>query len=385
MAGFAFNFKLPTEIEFGPGALKLLPEKIRSYTGGKVMLVTDPGVAATGILQKITNLLEAAGISFVVFDKVEPDPSTDTIGKIANIANSEQVELLVAIGGGSSIDASKGTGILLTNGGKLQDYAGVGKVKKRGIPLIAIPTTAGTGSEVTIFAVLSDVVNDLKFTVTSPLQAPVLALLDPELTLSLPPSLTAATGMDAMTHAVEAYTSLISQPISDVLALEAIRLIYRYLPEATNAGSSILARTEMLKAQLLAGVAFSNAFLGLSHAIASPLGGHYHIPHGVANAIMLPYVMKYNYAAAPEKYAQMAQAMGLALDGKDIYEDAYKAVTAIEKLVALCGLPTKLKHAGATEDKLDAVAKDALLSTMLKFNCRTATEKQIRQIVQEAF
>ncbi|MEW6276374.1 MAG: iron-containing alcohol dehydrogenase, partial [Bacillota bacterium] len=295
------------------------------------------------------------------------------------------VDLLVAVGGGSAIDAAKGVNVLLGNGGDLRDYAGINKVKKRGLPLIAVPTTAGTGSEVTIFAVISDVKQNLKFTITSPLQAPTLAILDPELTLSLPPMLTAATGMDAMTHAIEAYTSIISQPISDLLSLEAIRLIYRYLPEATYNGANLRARIEMLKAQLFAGIAFNSAFLGLSHAIASPLGAHLHIPHGVANAIMLPYVMKFNYIASPQKYAEIAEAMGLNLAGKDIYEDAYEAVTATERLVKMCNLPSKLRDVGAREEVLDIVADDALKSGMLKFNCRTASRDEIRKVLQDAF
>ncbi|GAB6179832.1 iron-containing alcohol dehydrogenase [Desulfotomaculum defluvii] len=380
-----FNFKLPTEIEFGVGSLQKLSERITAFQASKVMVVTDPGIAKAGILEKITKVLEQAQLNYVVFDQVESDPSTKTIAGISDLAKQEGVDLLVAVGGGSSIDAAKGTRVLLANGRKLLDYAGLNKVKNKGIPLIAIPTTAGTGSEVTIFAVLSELDQDLKFTIGSPYLAPDLALLDPELTLLLPPTMTAATGLDALTHAIEAFTSLANQPICDVLALEAIRIIYKYLPQATTNGSNLEARTEMLKAQLLAGAAFNNTNLGLSHAIASPLGGHFHIPHGVANAIMLSYVMKFNVPAAPEKYARVAEAMGVILCGKDIYEDAYEAPKAVAKLVELCGLPSKLRDAGATEEKLDDVARDALKSGMLKFNVRKASEKQIREILQDAF
>lgn len=380
-----FNFKLPTEIEFGPGSIKKLGEKVRGFNAQKSMIVTDQGIVNAGILEKVSEQLSRANLPYVVFDEVESDPSTKTIEKIASQAKEENVDILIAIGGGSPIDAAKGTSVLLGNEGKLQDYGGVNKVKNKGIPLIAIPTTAGTGSEVTIFAVLTDLDENLKFTVTSPLIAPSLALLDPELTLSLPPGMTGATGMDALTHAVEAYTSLINQPLSDVLALESIRLIYKYLPQAVSNGNNLEARTEMLKAQLMAGIAFNNAFLGLSHAIASPLGGHFHIPHGIANAIMLPYVMKFNVPAAPEKYAKIAETMGIDLKGKDIFENAYESAKAVERLVELCGLPNKLRDAGAKEENLDDVARDALKSGMLKFNVRKASEKQIREIVQEAF
>ncbi|SHF55004.1 alcohol dehydrogenase [Desulforamulus putei DSM 12395] len=385
MINKGFNFKLPTEIEFGPGSITKLPEKIASFNASKVMIVTDSGIVKAGILERIVNVLAKAEFSHAVFDQVESDPSTKTIEKIRDMAKQEEVDLLVAVGGGSSIDATKGARVLLANGGKLLEYAGLNKVKTKGIPLIAIPTTAGTGSEVTIFAVLTELDQNLKFTIASPCLAPDLAILDPELTLLLPPMMTAATGLDALTHAIEAYTSLASQPICDVLALESIELIYKYLPQATTNGSNLEARTQMLKAQLMAGVAFNNTNLGLSHAIASPLGGHFHIPHGIANAIMLPYVMNFNVPAAPEKYARIAEAMGITLLGKDIYEDAYEAPKAVEKLVELCGLPRKLRDAGAKEEKLDDVARDALKSGMLKFNIRKATEKQIRGILQEAF
>ena len=210
-------------------------------------------------------------------------------------------------------------------------------------------------------------------------------MLDPELTLTLPPKLTASTGLDAMTHAVEAYTSLISEPISDALALKAMSLLYKYLPRAVNNGSNIEARTNVMQASLMAGMSFNNAFLGLSHAIASPLGALFHVPHGTANAVMLSYVMKFNYMTAPEKYIDIAEAFGVEIKGNDIYEKAYCSVEAITKLVSLCGMPTTLREVGAKEEMLDQVAKDSLSSVQLKFNCRKASETQIREVVGEAF
>ena len=380
-----YTFGIPTQIEFGAGSIKKVPAIIERFSCKKVLIVTDQGVVKAGILKKITELFDQESIDYSIFDEVESDPNTRVIEKIYNIAKKKEIDIIVAIGGGSPMDASKGVSLLTGNQGRLQDYAGVNKVKKKGIPLIAIPTTAGTGSEVTIFAVLSDLEANTKFTVTSSLIAPDLALLDPELTLTLPPNMTAATGLDALTHAIEAYTSLISEPISDVMALEAMRLIYRYLPRAVNNGTDLQARTMMLQAELMAGMAFNNAFLGLSHAIASPLGALFHVPHGVANAVMLPYVMKFNYMAAPEKYIEIARAFGVKVAGNDIYEDAYKAVEAVEKLICLCGMPRKLREVGVKEELLDQVAKDSLLSVQLKFNCRKANEAQIREVVSEAY
>jgi len=382
---YQYTFATPTRIEFGAGTAKKLPGLIAQLACEKVMIVTDKGVVNAGILEKITQIIEGGNIQYSVFDKVEPDPSTRMIEEIYQKAKQEDADIIIAIGGGSPMDASKGACLLMKNEGRLQDYAGVDKVKVKGIPLIAIPTTAGTGSEVTIFAVLSDLEANTKFTITSSRIAPDVAVLDPELTLTLPPKITAATGLDALTHAIEAYTSLISEPISDVLALEAMRLIYRYLPKAVNNGTDLEARTMMMQAELMAGMAFNNAFLGLSHAIASPLGALFHIPHGVANAVMLPYVMKFNYSAAPEKYVQMALAFGIDLRGGDLYENAYSAVNAVKMLVHLCGMPKKLRDIGAKEELLDQVAKDALLSVQLRFNCRKATEAQIREIVGDAY
>jgi alcohol dehydrogenase len=381
----AYQYSNPTQIEFGPGSIQKLPAKFQALDGKNVMIVTDKGIVSAGILDKITTVLKNAGMDFAVFDDVKTDPSTDIVENIFTMFKEAESDCILAIGGGSPIDAAKGVSLLSKNPGKLQDYAGVGKVLFKGLPLIAVPTTAGTGSEVTIFAVLSDLAANVKFTITSLLIAPDVALLDPELTLTLPASITAATGLDAMTHAVEAHTSLISQPMTDALALEAMRLLYRYLPEAVNCGSSLPARTMVLQGALMAGVAFNNAFLGLSHAIASPLGAHFHVPHGMANAVMLPYVMEYNYIAAPEKYAAISRAMGVCITDGDIYENAYKAVETMKKFVKLCGLPCHLRDVGAHEETLDQVAEDAMLSVQLRFNCRSTTPKQIRDILAQAF
>ncbi len=380
-----YQYNNPTQIEFGPGAIRKIPDKLKALGGSRLMIVTDKGVSGAGILDKITAPLNGAGIPFEVFDRVLPDPSTEVIEEIFSMIRADCSDVILAVGGGSPIDAAKGASLLAGNPGRLQDYGGVGKVKHKGLPLIAVPTTAGTGSEVTVFAVLSDLAANLKFTVTSTLIAPDVAVLDPELTLTLPPGLTAATGLDAMTHAVEAYTSLISEPISDALALEAARLLYRWLPQAVNCGSSIEARAMVLQGSLLAGIAFNNAFLGLAHAIASPLGAHFHVPHGLANAVILPYVMEYNHMAAPEKYINLGKAMGIGLADGDIYTRAHAAVSAMEKFVELCGLPRRLRDVGAKAELLDQVAEDALLSVQLRFNCRSANAKQIRAVLEKAF
>lgn len=378
-----YSFACPTKMEFGPGTLTKLPKIVETLGGSKVMLVTDPGVAQAGLLAKVQNALSGV-YPCVVFDRVPADPNTDAIEEIHQLARAEAVDCLVAIGGGSAIDAAKGASCLVANGGSLRAYGGVNKVPKKGLPLVAIPTTAGTGSEFTIFAVLSDLKDEIKFTISSPYIAPDVALCDPEMTLTLPPRVTAATGMDAMTHAVESYTSRIATPVTDVLCLEAIGLLYRYLPVAVNNGSDLEARSNVLLAASLAGIVMNDAYLGLSHAIASPLGAHFHIPHGMANAVMLPHVMEYNYMAAPVKYGNMAAGMGVQT-GKGLYEDARAAIDAVRQMAGLCHVPTALRDVGAKEELLNQVAKDALLSIQLKFNCRSANVDQIYELVKQAF
>lgn len=378
-----YSFTCPTRMEFGPGVLAKLPAVISSFHSSKVMLVTDPGVVKAGLLNKVASILDGQ-YSYVVYDRVPSDPNTDAIEEIYRQAAVKAVDCIVAVGGGSAIDAAKGVSCLAGNGGSLRTYGGVNKVPGKGLPLVAIPTTAGTGSEFTIFAVLSDLKDEIKFTISSLYIAPDVAICDPEMTLTLPPKVTAATGMDALTHAVESYTSRIATPVTDVLCLEAIRLLYRYLPVAVNNGSDLEARSNVMLAASLAGMVMNDAYLGLSHAIASPLGAHFHIPHGMANAVMLPYVMEYNYMASPGKYGRMATAMGMGNSG-NLYEDARSAIEAVRQVTSLCHVPTSLREVGAKEEVLKQVAKDALLSIQLRFNCRSAGVDQIYELVKKAY
>lgn len=381
----AVQFVLPTRIVSGIGSVKEVANEAKIFNAKKALVITDPGLSKAGLAATVAGCLEKHAIDAEVFDAVESDPSIATAVNAAAVAKRLGAEVLIALGGGSSIDAAKSAALLVTNGGCLKDYAGVNKVARPVLPLIAIPTTAGTGSEVTVFAVMSDPENNEKFTISSPLIAPRVAVLDPELTVKLPPSLTAYTGMDALTHAVEAYGSVIAQPASDALALQAIKLIMEYLPVAVCRGDNLKARENMLQASLLAGIAFNNAFLGLSHAIASPLGGHFHIPHGLANAVMLPYVMEYNLPAAIGKYSEIATALGLGGDGEPPRSLAAKAVTAVAQLVRDINIPAQLRDIGAKEEVLPLVASDALKSIQLKFNPRLATEAEILSLLHKAY
>ena len=381
----AYQFQTPTKIISGIGSTAEIIKELNDLHAKKVLLITDPGLVQAGVAQQVVEMLKQAAVEVEIFDAVEPDPSIQVATKAAEMAKNVKANVLIALGGGSAIDTAKSAALLVTNGGYLKDYAGVNKVVKPILPLIAVPTTAGTGSEVTIFAVMSDPDKQEKFTISSALIAPAVAVLDPLLTLKLPPSVTAFTGMDALTHAIEAFTSSIAQPATDALALSAIKLILKHLPVAVGRGDNIKARDGMLQASLLAGIAFNNAFLGLAHAIASPLGGHFHVPHGLANAVMLPYVMEYNLPTAVRRYAEIGRALGLQAVGDTPRAVAEKTVAAITQLARDINIPEKLSNIGAKEELLPLVARDALKSIQLKFNVRNASEKEILALLQKAY
>ena len=381
----AYQFQTPTKIISGIGSTAEIIKELNDLYAKKVLLITDPGLVQAGVAQQVVEMLKQAAVEVEIFDAVEPDPSIQVATKAAEMAKNVKANVLIALGGGSAIDTAKSAALLVTNGGYLKDYAGVNKVIKPILPLIAVPTTAGTGSEVTIFAVMSDPEKQEKFTISSALIAPAVAVLDPLLTLKLPPSVTAFTGMDALTHAIEAFTSSIAQPATDALALSAIKLVLKHLPVAVGRGDNIKARDGMLQASLLAGIAFNNAFLGLAHAIASPLGGHFHVPHGLANAVMLPYVMEYNLPTAVRRYAEIGCALGLQAVGDTPRAVAEKTVAAITQLARDINIPEKLSNIGAKEELLPLVARDALKSIQLKFNVRNASEKEILALLQKAY
>ena len=381
----AYQFQTPTKIISGIGSTAEIIKELNDLYAKKVLLITDPGLVQAGVAQQVVEMLKQAAVEVEIFDAVEPDPSIQVATKAAEMAKNVKANVLIALGGGSAIDTAKSAALLVTNGGYLKDYAGVNKVIKPILPLIAVPTTAGTGSEVTIFAVMSDPEKQEKFTISGALIAPAVAVLDPLLTLKLPPSVTAFTGMDALTHAIEAFTSSIAQPATDALALSAIKLILKHLPVAVGRGDNVKARDGMLQASLLAGIAFNNAFLGLAHAIASPLGGHFHVPHGLANAVMLPYVMEYNLPTAVRRYAEIGRALGLQAVGDTPRAVAEKTVAAITQLARDINIPEKLSNIGAKEELLPLVARDALKSIQLKFNVRNASEKEILALLQKAY
>lgn len=378
-------FSLPTKVLSGPGSLNDIPKELQSFDARKVLIVTDPGLLTTGIPEQIVKSLSAAGLAVDIYSSVEQDPSIRTAQAIADAALSVGATAFIGVGGGSSLDAAKAGSLLTTHKGCLKDYAGADKVPAPILPVVAVPTTAGTGSEVTLFAVMTDTDHDEKFTLASPHLAPRIAVLDPECTVKLPPILTAMTGMDALTHAVEAACSSGGQPVTDALAMSSARLIFSSLAKAVQDGRSLIDRENMLQAAFLAGAAINSAYLGLCHALASPLGAHFHIPHGLANAIVLPFVMDFNIAVAVGKYAALSAGAGLSGRGDHPREAAEKLIDAVRTLQKDIGTPIRLRDVGAKEDVLPLVARDALKSIQLRFNPRPTTEAQMLAVLKAAY
>jgi len=384
----SFEFKLPTRILFGVNLVDSLGEEVKALGMQRVLLVTDRGVVDAGLLERVTRVLDASAIGCTVFDTVEANPTTTTVHKGAAIFREQTCDGLVALGGGSPMDATKGIGVQATHPGDIMDYSRrVGKpVQNITPPLVAIPTTAGTGSEVTWVSVLVDPKDKVKIVVPSPYLAADAALVDPSLTVSLPPAVTAFTGMDALTHAIEAYVSLKSQPVADSLAWRAIQLISANLRQAVGNGDNLAARSNMLLASTMAGMAFVNASVGLVHAAAHALGGFFNIAHGIANAVMLPLVMRLSLIGNPGKYADIAVAMGANVDGLSEMEAAREAVFAVQGLAADIGIPQDLKPLGADPARIGDLADETMnQSGAYPFNSRKVGKPEIMQLFEQAF
>ncbi len=386
----AYQVRFPRGVHFGLGVSEKIGEIAKSYGGKNALIVTDRALGPAGIIEKISRSLSGAGVQAVVYDGVVTEPTTQQVEEGLAMYRKGNCDLVIALGGGSCIDAAKGIAVLATNGGRLQDYEGRGKIRKPKAPLIAVPTTAGTGSEVSWGAVTTDTERKVKFIVHSPLNIPEEAIEDPLLTLSMPPSITASSGMDALTHAIEGFISTReanqgygSLPLIHFFALPAIELIGRNLRQAWANGKDLEARSNMLLGQLLAGFTFANNGTTLAHGMARPLGAYFHVPHGLANAIVLPRVMEFTWVAVPEKFAQIAQAMGEDTRGLSVSQAAEKAVEAVKKLCRDVQIP-KMSEVGIAKEEYEKVlaqmAKDGLASGTPQVNPRVPTEKQIVEL-----
>ena len=349
-----FSFALPTRIEFGAGAVERLAEEVKLLGVKSPLIVTDKGIIASGILKKITDLMDKAGIKYGIYDDVAPNPRDENVHRGAEAARGLNSDCLIAVGGGSPIDCAKGMSIVAIQGGKIQDYRGVEHVPGDTIPIIAVPTTAGSGSEVTFSSVITDWEKKTKFSLRSVKIAARVAICDPELAVTLPKSLTAATGMDALTHAIEGYTATCAEPIANAAALYSIELISGYLKRAVSNGADIEARAGMLMGSLLGAISFSHSDVAAVHCIAEALGGMYDKPHGECNAICLPEVMDYSKDSCVEKYANVAKAMGLTFSSKE--GGAALAVEKTRRLSEDVGIPS-FKTLSINESEFGEIAR----------------------------
>ena len=382
----SFSVNQPTKIHFGLDSIKQLGDVITKLNGSNVFLVADPGLKQAGIIKQIISVLNKSKIPYTLYDKVVPEPGLKLADQGAKLAKKNKADCVVGVGGGSALDIAKAISILLTNGGKAEDYLGLDKIKLQGVPKIMVPTTAGTGAEVTFTAVFINEKTNSKGGMNGDPLYPDAAILDPALTLSLPPNITAATGIDAFTHALEAFVSTQAHAISDMYALEAMSLISNNLGAAYANGTNIEARSAMLMGSLLGGKALATAGVGLVHAMAYPLGGMFNTPHGLANAVLLPYVVEYNIIGNLEKFATIAQIMGYEIEGLPLREAAELAVDAIHQLNADVGIPDSLNELNIPSSKIPEMAKIALTVTRpVENNPRKPTIEDVIAVYEAAF
>ncbi len=378
-------FRTTPRIVMGPGAIGQIGQETSNLSGKKVLIVTDKGLIGAGLIQPVEKSLKESRIKYAVFDAVKPDPRYEVVAECLEQVHREKTDLIIGIGGGSPIDIAKTSAIMATNKGDIAEYFGIDLVPKPGLPTIMVPTTAGTGSEVTPIAILSDEGEKLKKGVVSPYLFPAVALLDPELTLGLPPQITAATGMDALIHAIEAYTSVNATDMTDILAFCAMELLYHNIRTAYANGNNLGARSKMLEGSLLAGMAFANAGVTAVHAFAYPIGAEFHIPHGVANTLMLPHVMRFNILGNVGKFSEIAEAFCLFTEGLDELTAAEISVDAIERLAEDLRVPKHLTEFGITEGDLSRLAEGVMKVTrLLANNPRILTLEHAKEIYKRA-
>ena len=381
-----FSFTGARKIVFGSGAFEQLLEYVDEFKGSKPLVVLDGNLSLAGFKERVSGLFESGGMGYIIFDRVEGEPPLELADEGAKIALKEKCDLVVGIGGGSAMDVAKAVAVIAANKGRAKDYLGLNKVPGPGLPKIMIPTTAGTGSEVTFTSVFIRKTLKKKEGMNSPWLYPELALLDPVLTLSVPSNVTAATGIDALCHAIESYTSINSSPLSELVSLEAIRLISSDLRTCVHDGGNLKARENLLLGSLYAGLGLANAGVTAVHSLSYPLGGKYGISHGVANTVLLPYVMRYNLPGAMEKFAVVAEAMGEVIDDLSIREAADMAVDAVEALIVDCDMDIPLEALGIKKEDFPDLAKAAMaVARPLENNPRKVTVEDAVDIYNEAY
>tara|TARA_R110001606_G_scaffold177586_3_gene324132 strand:+ start:14058 stop:15218 length:1161 start_codon:yes stop_codon:yes gene_type:complete len=383
-----FIFQTVPVLHFGEGCLAELPGQIAALRASRPMIVTDKGIVNAGLIAPVEQTLRAAGLEVAIFDEVVADPPEAIVLQAIEAAKSAGVDIVIGLGGGSSLDTAKVVAALAVDGAQpLADIYGIGLLDRKGLPTILIPTTSGTGSEVTAISILTTG-ETTKAGIISPHLVADVALLDPAMTLGLPANVTAATGIDAMVHAVESYTSRNGKnPVSDMLAIEALKLLTAHIETACSDGSNMVAREAMLRGSMLAGQAFANSPVGAIHALAYPLGGIYHIPHGLSNALVMPYVMQYNLEAAAPLYAELADALNIPRGSENSSEArAQQLIDFLEALAVSVKAPRKLRDIGIARDATTELAEAAMLQTrLLDNNPREVTLADAQRIYDAAW
>lgn len=380
----SFRFYMPPMSLMGPGCLKDGCDEIVALGFKKALIVTDKVLVDIKLVDHLTKLLDERKIAYRIYDETKPNPTVTNVHEGLEILKDEKCDFVISFGGGSPHDCAKGIALLATNGGSIKDYEGVHKSKKPQLPLIAINTTAGTASEMTIFCIITDEDRHVKMAIVDKNTNPMIAINDPELMTAMPKGLTAATGMDALTHAIEAYVSTIATPVTDACATQTMTLISENLRTAVEDGKNLVARDKMAYAEFLAGMAFNNASLGYVHAMAHQLGGFYDLPHGVCNAILLPHVQEYNAKVVPERLRDCAKAMGVDVNGMTNKEGAAACIAEIKKLSEDVGIPSGIKALGAKEEDFPILAANALKDACGFTNPKKATLEEIIQIFKNA-
>ena len=373
------------EIVYGPGAVELAGHHARNFGASKALVVTDPGVRQAGWTGKVEASLASAKVGYAVFSDVTPNPKDHEVMAGADFYRRQGCDLILAVGGGSPMDCAKGIGVVVGNDSHILNFEGVDEVSKPGPPLVFIPTTAGTSADVSQFAIITDTTREIKIAIVSKMVIPDIAIVDPETTVTMSPELTASTGMDALCHAFEAYVSTASSLLTDMTAMEAIRLITGSLEGAYRHPGDRVCRDHMMTASMMAGLAFSNASLGLVHAMAHSLGGALDLAHGECNALLLDRVVDFNYPAASEKYDRLAWAMGAVADGQDGHGGASMLVQRIGAFRRGLGFTQRLSDFGVRESDLPRLARYAFNDSCLSTNPRQATPDEIEAIYKSVY
>jgi alcohol dehydrogenase len=378
------TYFIPTINSIGQGSVNEVGNHIKSLGGNKVLIVTDAMLAKLGMAETVKGILVEAGLEAEIFDGAQPNPTDLNVEAAFEMWKKSSCDAIVSLGGGSSHDCAKGLGLVVANGGNIRDYEGVNKSTKNFPPFVAVNTTAGTASEMTRFCIITNTSRKVKMAIVDWRVTPNVSINDPDLMVGMPPALTAATGMDALTHSIEAYVSTAATPLTDSAALMSIKLVAKYLSKAVANGTDMEAREKMAYAQFLGGMAFNNASLGYVHAMAHQLGGFYNLPHGVCNAILLPIVSKFNILSSAERFQDIAIAMGENVTGLSVNDAAQVAIDSIVKLSKSVGIPAGLTELGVKAEDFEVMATNAKADACQFTNPRLATLKEVIELFRQA-